>query len=222
MSCSSLNVAAHFTRNEAGASPFRFKKIRCRHLLRDDRGARARYSCACADVRLRLRAFGQHFGLVLSRVVDQHRHRSRAHLLVRQVFVATKIAPYLRPAGLVYPCLASLSYSGTSMSDVRSAVGRFIVFGILAGEVVLGIVIAAPRAVPADGQRDRHGGQRRVEPGATYRHVSRPVGSPLSRRTMRSHPQKTTGVRDRCGACWHRFCVHAIQNHPIGAKEEGE
>ncbi len=29
-------------------------------------------------------------------------------VLVRQVFVATKITPYLRPAGLVYPCLASL------------------------------------------------------------------------------------------------------------------
>lgn len=29
-------------------------------------------------------------------------------VLVRQVFVATKIAPYLRPPGLVYPCLACL------------------------------------------------------------------------------------------------------------------
>jgi len=29
-------------------------------------------------------------------------------VLVRQVFVATKMAPYLRPAGLVYPCLAGL------------------------------------------------------------------------------------------------------------------
>jgi len=29
-------------------------------------------------------------------------------VLVRQVFIATKIAPYLRPAGLVYPCLAGL------------------------------------------------------------------------------------------------------------------
>lgn len=29
-------------------------------------------------------------------------------VLVRQVFVATKIAPHLRPAGLVYPCLAAL------------------------------------------------------------------------------------------------------------------
>ena len=29
-------------------------------------------------------------------------------VLVRQVFVATKVAPYLRPAGLVYPCLACL------------------------------------------------------------------------------------------------------------------
>ena len=29
-------------------------------------------------------------------------------VLVRQVFVATKIAPFLRPAGLVYPCLACL------------------------------------------------------------------------------------------------------------------
>ncbi|HVO26203.1 MAG TPA: YtcA family lipoprotein [Candidatus Margulisiibacteriota bacterium] len=29
-------------------------------------------------------------------------------VLVRQVFVATKIAPYLRPAGLVYPSLAAL------------------------------------------------------------------------------------------------------------------
>ena len=29
-------------------------------------------------------------------------------VLVRQVFVATQVAPYLRPAGLVYPCLASL------------------------------------------------------------------------------------------------------------------
>lgn len=29
-------------------------------------------------------------------------------VLVRQVFVATKLAPYLRPAGLVYPSLACL------------------------------------------------------------------------------------------------------------------
>ena len=29
-------------------------------------------------------------------------------VLVRQVFIATKIAPYLRPAGLMYPCLALL------------------------------------------------------------------------------------------------------------------
>ena len=29
-------------------------------------------------------------------------------VLVRQAFVATKIAPYLRPAGLMYPCLAFL------------------------------------------------------------------------------------------------------------------
>ena len=29
-------------------------------------------------------------------------------VLVRQVFVAIKIAPYLRPAGLVYPSLAAL------------------------------------------------------------------------------------------------------------------
>jgi hypothetical protein len=29
-------------------------------------------------------------------------------VLVRQVFVATKIAPLLRPAGLVYPSLAAL------------------------------------------------------------------------------------------------------------------
>jgi hypothetical protein len=29
-------------------------------------------------------------------------------VLVRQVFVATELAPYLRPAGLVYPCLACL------------------------------------------------------------------------------------------------------------------
>ena len=29
-------------------------------------------------------------------------------VLVRQVFVATKVAPYLRPGGLVYPCLACL------------------------------------------------------------------------------------------------------------------
>jgi YtcA-like protein len=29
-------------------------------------------------------------------------------VLVRQVFIATKIAPYLHPAGLVYPCLACL------------------------------------------------------------------------------------------------------------------
>ena len=29
-------------------------------------------------------------------------------VLARQVFIATKIAPYLRPAGLVYPCLTSL------------------------------------------------------------------------------------------------------------------
>jgi hypothetical protein len=29
-------------------------------------------------------------------------------VLVRQVFIATKIAPYLRPAGLLYPCLACL------------------------------------------------------------------------------------------------------------------
>jgi len=29
-------------------------------------------------------------------------------VLTRQVFIATKIAPYLRPAGLVYPSLAAL------------------------------------------------------------------------------------------------------------------
>lgn len=29
-------------------------------------------------------------------------------VLVRQVFVAIKLAPYLRPAGLVYPCLTCL------------------------------------------------------------------------------------------------------------------
>ena len=29
-------------------------------------------------------------------------------VVVRQVFIATKIAPYLQPAGLVYPCLGCL------------------------------------------------------------------------------------------------------------------
>ena len=53
-------------------------------------------------------------------------------VLVRQVFVATKLAPYLRPAGLVYPWLAS-----RLMTYIRSATARELYFWSLVVALML-------------------------------------------------------------------------------------